>query len=430
MPLLLVGTNHNVAPLAIRERLALTAEQGEHLLASLLTYVPNAVVLATCNRTEIYVTAHNTTVGVQHVHQFLSEWTGIPVADLRPHLFSMQDWDPLRHLLRVASGLDSMIIGEEQILGQVRGAVELSRSRDALDAVLSAAFTQALRTGRRVRSDTRISRNAVSVSSAAIDLAQQRLGGLRGKRALVVAAGEAGELAARALNGRGLAALQVTSRTQANAEALARQLDAEAVPFDRLVTALAAADVVVTSTGAPGVIHTYDMVRKAMVDRPSRPMVILDIAVPRDVEPSAGTIPGVTLYNIEDVQQFAEANLNLRRQEVESAEAIVASDVGTFQRWWQTQEVLPTVRQIQQKAEAIRQLELERTLRRLQLSEQDQDAVSAMTRAIVKKLLHDPLMYLKARRSGEDALEVVRSLFDLEAEAQSAPQPTPLGPGA
>lgn len=423
MPLLLVGTNHTVAPLAIRERLALTAEQGEHLLDSLLNYVPHAVVLATCNRTEVYVTAHNTSLGAQHVHRFLSEWTGLTLADLRPHLYAMEGWDPLRHLFKVASGLDSMIVGEEQILGQVRAAADLARARDALDAVLAAAFTQAVRTGRKVRTETKISRKAVSVSSAAIDLAQQRLGGLAGKHALVVAAGEAGELAAKALAGRRLAGLRISSRTLENAQALAARLHATAVPWDDLVRAVAQADLVVTSTGAPGVIHTYDMVRQAMAGRQRRPLVILDIAVPRDVEPAVATLPGVTLYNIEDVQQFAEANLHLRRQEIEAAEAIVAADVAAFQAWWQTQQVVPTVRQLQRKAEAIRKQELERTLRRLNLAERDQEAVAAMTRAIVKKLLHDPLVYLKARRSGEEALDVVRALFGLADEPAPAPQP-------
>lgn len=421
MPLLLVGTNHTIAPLELREKLALTAEQGETLLDNLLTYVPHAVVLATCNRTEIYATVHNTSVGAQHVHQFLAEWTGIPVPDLRQHLYSLEQWEPLAHLLKVASGLDSMIVGEEQILGQVRAAADMSRERDALDAVLAAAFTQALRTGRRVRAETRISRNAVSVSSAAVDLAQRQVGPLAGKRALVVSAGEAGKLAAKSLQAKGIGQLVITSRTLAHAQTLAHQLGVEAVPFDQVADELASADVLITSTGAASVVHGYDSLKQAVAARGGRPLVIVDIAVPRDVDPAVATLPGVTLYNIEDVQQFAEHNLHLRRQEVAAAQALVSADIAAFQRWWQTQEVLPTVRALQQKAEAMRQHELQRTLRRLDLSEAQQAAVEAMSRALVKKLLHDPLVYLKQRRSGEDELDVVRAVFQLEDEPAAAP---------
>ena len=423
MPLLLVGTNHTIAPLEVRERMALSQEQGEQMLDRLLTYVPNAVVLATCNRTEIYMTAQNPTLGAQHVHRFLAEWTGLPVGSLTRYLYSLQQWGPLEHLLRVASGLDSMILGEEQILGQVRAAVEMSRQKDALDAVLAAAFTQALRTGRRVRSETRISRNAVSVSSAAVDLAERTLGTLAGRRALVVAAGEAGKLAARSLQGHGVTDLVVVSRTLANAQVLARSLHAQAVPLEALETEIAAADLVVTTTGAQGIVHTRASVERAMAGRDGRPLVIIDIAVPRDVEAEVGNIPGVMLYNIEDVQHSAEHNLALRRQEVAPAEAIVASDVAAFQRWWQTQEVLPTIRQLQRKAETIRKQELDRTLHRLDLSDADRATVEAMSRALIKKLLHDPLVYLKTRRSGEDALDVVQALFGLAEEAPTPPVP-------
>jgi glutamyl-tRNA reductase len=255
------------------------------------------------------------------------------------------------------------------------------------------------------------------------------LGGLAGKRALVVSAGEAGELAARSLAQRGVTDLRITSRTIKHAITLAKRLHAAAVPFEHLEAELAEADLVVTSTGAPGIVHTYDMVAQAMAERAGRPLVMLDIAMPRDVDPAARTIPGVSLFNIEDVQRFAEANLNLRRQEMSAAEAIVEADVAAFQRWWQTQEVLPTVRQIQQKAERIRQEELTRTLRHLGLSEAEEARVEAMSRAIIKKLLHDPLVYLKARRSGEEALEVVRAVFDLTDEPVAAPEPAPSNAG-
>ena len=232
---------------------------------------------------------------------------------------------------------------------------------------------------------------------------------------------EAGDLAAKSLLGKGITDLCITSRTYSNAQGVASQLGIEAAPWGQLEAEIAKADVVVTSTGAAGTVHGYESVQRATAGRTARPLVIVDIAVPRDVEASVGTLPGVTLFNIDDVQQFAERNLDQRRQEVGAAQSIVAADVLAFQRWWQTQEVLPTVRSLQHKAEAIRQYEVQRTLRRLQASEADQAAIEAMTRAIVKKLLHDPLVYLKARRSGEDALDVVRDLFNLDEPAEQPP---------
>ncbi len=217
--------------------------------------------------------------------------------------------------------------------------------------------------------------------------------------------------------------LVVVSRTLANAQVLARSLHAQAVPLEALETEIAAADLVVTTTGAQGIVHTRASVERAMAGRDGRPLVIIDIAVPRDVEAEVGNIPGVMLYNIEDVQHSAEHNLALRRQEVAPAEAIVASDVAAFQRWWQTQEVLPTIRQLQRKAETIRKQELDRTLHRLDLSDADRATVEAMSRALIKKLLHDPLVYLKTRRSGEDALDVVQALFGLAEEAPTPPVP-------
>ncbi len=414
MPMLLVGVNHKTAPLAIRERFALSDEQGDRLLERLVEYIPHGVVLATCNRTEIYTTVHNAQVAESHLQRFLADWTGIPMERLAEYLYTHEQWSSLDHLFRVACGLDSMILGEEQILGQVRSAMERSEARGALDSVLGAAFRQAVRTGRKVRSQTAISRNAVSVSSVAVQLAKSVFGDLAPLNVLVISAGEAGKIATNTLMGQGVRQLHVTNRNRSRAEALAQRVNGSALPFEQIDAGLEASDFIITSTGAADHILTLDRVEQAMAWRPQRPLLIVDIAVPRDVEPAVASIPGVSLYNIDDVQAFAERNLALRAQEVEKAEAIVAAEVGKYQAWWRSQEVVPTIAALRHRAEVIREDEVLKTLRRMpDLSPQEHERITAMSKAIVSKLLHDPLVYLKERRNGSPSLEAVRELFGL-----------------
>ena len=333
---------------------------------------------------------------------------------LAGYLYTKEQWSSLDHLFRVACGLDSMILGEEQILGQVRSAMERSEARGALDSVLGAAFRQAVRTGRKVRSQTAISRNAVSVSSVAVQLAKSVFGDLAPLNVLVISAGEAGKIATNTLMGQGVRQLHVTNRNQSRAEALAQRVNGSALPFEQIDAGLEASDFIITSTGAADHILTLDRVEQAMAWRPQRPLLIVDIAVPRDVEPAVASIPGVSLYNIDDVQAFAERNLALRAQEAEKAEAIVAAEVGKYQAWWRSQEVVPTIAALRHRAEVIREDEVLKTLRRMpDLSPQEHERITAMSKAIVSKLLHDPLVYLKERRNGSPSLEAVRELFGL-----------------
>ncbi|MBI2886313.1 MAG: glutamyl-tRNA reductase [Chloroflexi bacterium] len=433
MPLLLVGINHKTAPLEIRERFALSSEQGQEMLRRLVPYVPHAAVLATCNRTEIYATVHNTQVGVQHLQRFLADWTGIPMGELGSYLYSHLHWAALRHLFRVAAGLDSMILGEEQILGQLRDAMEQAKEQQSLDAALSEALLQALRTGRQVRSETAISRNAVSVSSVAVGLAREHLGSLDSLQALVISAGEAGKLATRSLAGQGVQRLWVTNRSPQRAQELAQRMGGQAISFDDLDGALETADFVITATGASTHLLTRNRMTPILERRLGRPLLLVDIAVPRDVEPSVAQLPGVVLFNLDDVQRFAVRNLKLREQEVVGAERLIEASLARFQRWWRTREVVPTIAALTARGEDVRAAEAQKTLQRLShLAPEDRERLEAMSRAIVKKLLHEPLMYLKERRDGESSIELVQALFGLSAPEHDTlgEDPHPHPPGA
>lgn len=415
MPLLLVGVNHRTASLEVRERFALSRAQGEAMLDRLAEYVPHAAVLPTCNRTELYVTAHNTAVGAQHLQRFMADWSGIAAAEIGGMLYTHEQWDAVRHLFRVAAGLDSMVLGEEQILGQVRGAMEAAEARGVLDPVLRACFRRALRAGRKARTETGINRNAVSISSVAVRLARAEFGDLKGLRVLVISAGEAGKLATRSLVGQGVGRLLVTSRNYERARAVAQRMGGSPLPWADLDAALAQADLVITATGADQRVLDRDRLGAATL---GRRVVIMDLAVPRDVDPRAAKVPGVTLYNLDDVQGFAEKNLQLRAQEVQKAEGLLSAEVDRFQEWWEQQEVVPTIAALRNRAEAIRRDEVRRTLSRLELTEAERARVEAMSKAIVKKLLHRPLVYMKERRDGDGTIEAVRALFGLEEGAK------------
>lgn len=411
MPLLLVGVNHRTAALEVRERFALSREQGEQMLDRLAEYVPHAAVLPTCNRTELYVTAHNTTVGAQHLQRFMADWSGISAGDIAPLLYTYEQWDAVRHLFRVAAGLDSMVLGEEQILGQVRGAMEAAEGRSVLDPVLRACFQRALRTGRKVRSETGISRNAVSISSVAVRLARVHFGDLKGVRVLVISAGEVGKLATRSLVAQGVDRLLVTSRNHERAKVVAQRMGGNPLPWTDLDAALAETDLVITATGATERILERDRIATAAAHRR---LMIVDLALPRDVDPEVGKLPGVMLYNLDDVQGFAEKNLDLRVQEVEIAEGLLFDEMDRFQKWWEQQEVVPAIAALRSHAEAIRDEEVRRTLGRLDLTDTERARIEAMSKAIVKKLLHKPLVYMKERRDGNGTAETVRALFGLE----------------
>ena len=372
-------------------------------------------MLSTCNRTEVYLASPRGIGDPRPVEALLSEIKGEPPIEGAP-FFSLAGKDAARHLFRVAAGIESMVIGESEILGQVRVAFAAATAAGTNAPALSRLFHSAIRVGRKARSKTNIGRGAMSVSSTAVAVARQALGDLDGKTALVVSAGEAGKLTARTLAGSGVSQMLVTSRNAERAAELAAELGGRTVPFAELADAAAASDIVITSTAAHQFVIDLPLVRAAMRGRASRPLLLIDIAVPRDVDPAVSEIPGVHVRDIDALQAIARENMHLRRNELARAEAIVEEEVTKFGDWLRSLEVVPTVAALRAQAEAVRTAELERTLDKTKLSAADRKRIEAMTAAIVKKLLHEPVRRLKAPGEGERYVEPARALFGLDEE--------------
>lgn len=415
MVILALGVHYKSAPVAVRERVAFAPDDLPTALAALREYVAEGAILSTCNRTEIYALVGHVHSGGKNLRRFLSESRGVPAADLEPYLRWYCQEEAVRHLFRVAAGLDSMVLGEPQILGQVREAWTLARQAGSLGPVLENLFREAVVVGKRARRETGISRHAVSVSSAAVILARQVVGDLTGCTVAVIGVGKMGEQAAELLVENGARRLLVLNRTAARAQDLADRLGGQALPLDRLAEALVQADVVITSTGAPTPIVTAALVESLLARRAGRPLCLIDIAVPRDVEPAVGRLPRVRLYNIDDLQAVCTANLGERAREADRVEALVAEHVERFRLWWQAREVVPTIAALRQRAEEIRQAELARALARLgHLSERDRQVVSALSVAIVNKLLHRPITRLKEVADSRSYSRALRDLFGLD----------------
>lgn len=427
MQLCLVGANHNTMPVELRERVAVGTEQLPEVLSSLLQRVSQAVLLSTCNRTEVYVLDAGRKSNLDAAIDFLAARAGTVAGELWPYLYTRAGEDAVRHLFRVASGLDSMVIGEHEVLGQVRQALERAERVGRPGLPLANMFRHAVTTGRRVRAETRLSRNALSVSSVAVDLATKTVEDLAKCHTLVIGAGEAGKLVARALKARGASRMTVTSRSLDRASALADSLGGHAVPFYRLQEALRDADVVIACTGAPHTILDRQTVESAMSARPDRPMVLVDISVPRNVDPDVKHATGVFLYDIDDLTGITQVNELLRRAEVDKAMEIVDAEVSKYMAWFQTMGVKPIVSALVSKAEAIRKAQIDVVLKRLpNLSEDERVSIEAMTRAIVKRVLDDPIRCLKrecGRCNG-------RTCYDNEVHVRAVSEMFRLGNGA
>jgi glutamyl-tRNA reductase len=397
--LVLVGTSHRLSPVEVRERVAFDLA-GATDLAQRLAGSGEAVCLSTCNRTELYLVDADPEAAEERAAEALF---GDEV-----ELYRMTDEAAALHLFRVAAGLDSLVPGEGEILGQVRDAYEAGAHGPVLDRL----FREALRVGKKVRTETAINESPASVSSAAAALAQQVFGELSGCRVLLVGAGEVSELAARALAARGATIAAVTSRTQANAQTLADAFGAHAVPFDGLGSELERADVVVSSTSSSEPILSKDQVP----DRKGRPLFVIDLAVPRDVEPSVAELEDCYLYDIDDLQAVVRESLSGRRREAERAEAIVEREAERFRDWQASRQVVPAIASLRERAESIRSGELAKAESRLEgLSENERRTVESITTQIVNKLLHVPIVRLKqaAAAEGSGYVEVARDLFGL-----------------
>jgi glutamyl-tRNA reductase len=411
-----VGVNYSNTPLSIRGKLSVPRVRKQEALATLRDYVPHGIILATCNRTEVYVLDDDDHAAADAVRRFLRKWSGVSEEEMEPYLYCSHDYTAARHLARAAAGLYSMIVGEYEILGQVGEALEDAEEAQMANYELRNLFQHAIRTGRRVREDTGISKNALSVSSVAVDLAARVTGDIHGCRVLLVGAGEAGWLVARALSERGVSRMTVISRSPERAEELASTLGGKSVRMDGLRGEMEAADIVITCTGAPHYVVHRDAVETIIGSRSERPLVIVDIAVPRDVEPEIREIEGIFLYDIDDLDHVSEANRIAREKEVELAMQIVDEEMEKFVSRWQELEAKPVITALTQMAEGIRQYQLEMSLKKLpSLSTEEQDVLDVMTRAIVSKILHSPIQRLKANGSrDDDFVRMVGELFALD----------------
>jgi glutamyl-tRNA reductase len=416
MNVVLVGLNHRTAPLSLRQQFALGAAELPQALAHLRKETGNGVILSTCNRTELYFVAER--AGRTEALRLLAEATGANVRHMERHTYFQLDEEAIRHLHRVASGLDSMIFGETEVLGQVRTALAAAAEAGLCDSVLNRLFHSAIRAGRRVHDQTFVGQHGRSVGSAAVALAQHLLGDLSGRQVLVVGIGEAGALTARSLVKAGAHRLAVTNRTYHRAAELAQQLNAAAVPFSGLPRALAKADVVISASGAPRPIIGRDEVEPAIAGRNGHSLLLIDIAVPPDIDPAVREMRGVHLYDIDDLDAMCPAGPEEREREMAKVDAIVEGEVQRFLDWWWSLRAVPTIISLGQELEAIRQKEVAKTLRRLpHLSSRDRESIEALTGAIVRKALHRPLTRLKLHSGDPHYLAMARDLFGLEDRA-------------
>jgi glutamyl-tRNA reductase len=416
MTLLCLGLSHHTAPVELRERLHVPAN------ALNVAHAPRAILdewalLSTCNRLEVYAVAR--TPDFDALIGLIESIGDVPRGNFAARLYRHADADAALHLCRVAAGLDSMILGEPQILGQVNRAYETALNRGSAGPILSALFRAAIHAGKRARAETAIGRNPASISSVAVKLAQRVVDDWAAAQVLIVGAGEMAELSVAALRSRGVRMenVHIANRTPERAAQLARCWGAGALSLDRLPEALANADIVIASSGAPGVIAS-DVVRAAMAQRPDRPLVLIDIAVPRNVEVGVSDLPNVYRYDIDDLQAHLDAAAAGREREVPRVEAIVVEEVEAFMRWLRGREVAPVIAGLRAKADAIRRAELDRTLRYLpHLGQTERQHIEMLAESLVNKLLHDPTLRLKAEAGRGRTAEVAaaaRHLFALD----------------
>jgi glutamyl-tRNA reductase len=417
-----VGLNHRTVPLGVLERMTVSDARLPKALADLGSRdnLGEAVVLSTCMRTEIYAVADRFHGAVQDVRNFLSELSGCAAEEFADHLYSFYEEAAVSHLFKVASGIDSAVVGETEILGQVKEAWERAQAEGACGPVLGNLFRHAVEVGKRVRSETAISRGTTSVSQAAVQMAAEHLGagGLDGRTILVLGAGEMGEGMAVALAGSvGSGQVLVVNRTRARAVALAKRVGGRAVDFGSLAAALLEADVLLTSTGSPSVLIDAGEMEPVLAARAGRPLLVVDIAVPRDVDPGVRALEGVTLLDMDDLRAFVEIGMAERRREVPRVQAIIAEEVERHAATSSAREVAPLVVALRETGERVRQAELERFKARLdRLSPEDRQAVEALTKGMVAKLLHEPTVRLKDAAGsprGDRLADALRALFDL-----------------
>jgi len=426
MHLLLLGVSHKTAPLDLREKLDFSSRDVGAAVEALAarSSAAESVVLSTCNRSEIYVAGEALDAAREEIIRFLSDYHQLPAESFTPHLFSFSEAEVAQHLFRVAAGLDSLMVGEPQILGQVKDAFQAAAERRCTGPVLRKLFDWSFNVGKRVRSETALGAGAVSISFAAVQLAKKIFGRLGGRRVLVVGAGEISTLTAQHLRAQGVAEVAITSRTAAHAQALATEVGGHWVPWEGLPNALASADIIVTATGSQRPIITKADIESAL-GRRRDPLFIIDVAVPRDVEASVSEIEQVFLYNVDDLQSIVHENISKRASEIERAETIVREELARFANWQKSRGAIQTVVALRDRFDAVRRAELQRLEAKLAgLPPETRALFDQLTRLIVEKLLLDPTEQLKALPDEETQAaytEAVNRLFRLRDEGSTEP---------
>jgi glutamyl-tRNA reductase len=419
----LIGVNHKTAPVEVREQLAVPDRKLPDALQHLMNLpgVGEGMIISTCNRVEVLAQTQN---GSADLRQFLRSYFGLDPASYEPHLYEYRQQDVIRHVFRVASSLDSMVVGEPQILGQVKEAYATARAAGAVQSYLDLLLTRAFAVAKKVRTETAVGSSSVSIASVAVELAEKIFGSLEGKHVCLVGAGKMSELAARHLLSRGAGPILVANRTYERAQNLAHRFGGRAIRFDQLYDHCEHADIVITSSGAPVAIFHRQHGEKFLSRRRNRPMFFIDIAVPRDVDPEMNKLDGIFVYDIDDLQEAVSSHVAGRSKEAEHAESIIAAEVERFQTRLQTLHVVPTIVSLQDLFETIRQAELDRVRGRLgQLTPEQEQAIEALSRGIVNKILHTPITQLKSAAAGPEITTLVdafKKIFNLQLKATAS----------
>ncbi len=423
MEIVVVGLSHKTAPVEIREKVAFDPSRIEQSLQELLALpaVSEGLIVSTCNRVELYAVCPQSDVGIYALRHYLADCHHLPFADLAPHLYDLSGEEAVRHLLRVASSLDSMVIGEPQILGQIKSAYGHACETKSTGPILNRLLHKTFSVAKRVRSETAIASHAVSISFAAVELARKVFESFAGRHVLLIGAGEMCELAARHFISHGVSEVSVINRTFSRAQKLADSFNASAVPFDHLETALARADIVLSSTGSPDYIVTEKMLREIARKRRYSPIFIIDIAVPRDIEPGVNSLNHVYLYDVDDLNGVVQANMLERQKEALQAEEIISAEVVQFTAWLASLEVKPTIVALRSHLQELSRQEVARTLAQIgSLGEADRQTIEERTSALINKILHHPTRILKQMSMDPDRrqyIDTVNTLFGLQGES-------------
>jgi len=420
MNIIVVGLSHKTASVDIREKVAFSPNSIEKPLRELVALegIVEGIIVSTCNRVEIYATTRDIAGGIARIRRFLADCHHLSYDLLEPHLYSYHGQEAIHHVFRVASSLDSMVVGEPQILGQIKTSYGYAAEYKTSGIILNRFLHKAFSVAKRVRTETKIASSAVSVSFAAVELARKIFGSLADKTVLLIGAGEMCELAARHFLTNGAKGVMVTNRTFERAQRLAEDFAGEAIPFEELFQHLHKADIVLTSTGAPRAIIAPADLEEVIRRRRMRPMFLIDIAVPRDIDPAVNDLDAVYLYDMDDLQQVVAANLEGRKQEADKAEAIISEEIGQFYKWVATLEVTPTIVALRRQLDELRRMEVDKTLANWKDAPEDAGRrLDALTIAFMNKLLHQPTMVLKQAGQGNRTdlyLDALRALFALE----------------